>query len=56
MYARLNAMDKVDAAKYVYLNYASLKNDAGAQRWIGENAALYADVVKGMRPTPKDGG
>lgn len=55
-YAVLQAMGPNDAAVYVYNNYTRIKDDPGVNRWIGENAALYADTVKRLRATPRQGG
>jgi hypothetical protein len=56
MYDKLKAMDPAAAAGYVYDNYKKIGQDPEVQRWINENAALYAETVKMRRQTPRQGG
>lgn len=56
MYDKLKAMAPPAAARYVYEQYALIGKDPEVQRWIDENASLYADTVKTLRQTPRRGG
>ena len=49
MYQFLKRMKPENAAEYVYATYAKSKDDPGVQRWIDENAKVYAETVKRLR-------